>query len=141
MEFFQLLLLLQVVRDKAVIKPAPGKRDCKCKMRLETKQLGPGMFQQFQKQASCCSSSWSDDEQAINNNIFRLLAGLRKVRECQAGTRERDIDSACRAWNGGWSGVAYCEGGCGLVYVFLTLLPHRLLPAAHLVLRGGRADS
>jgi len=41
---------LKVVRDKAVIKPAPGKRDCKCKMKLETKQLGPGMFQQFQKQ-------------------------------------------------------------------------------------------
>ena len=42
----------QVTRDKAVIKPAKGTRDCKCKVKLETKQLGPGMFQQFQKQAS-----------------------------------------------------------------------------------------
>lgn len=40
----------QVTRDKAVIKPAPGTRQCKCKMKLVTKQLGPGMFQQFQQQ-------------------------------------------------------------------------------------------
>ena len=54
----------QVTRDKAVIKPAKGTRDCKCKVKLETKQLGPGMFQQFQRQASAgCggggrASSW-----------------------------------------------------------------------------------
>lgn len=41
---------LKVTRDKAVIKPAPGTRQCKCKMKLVTKQLGPGMFQQFQQQ-------------------------------------------------------------------------------------------
>ena len=42
----------KVLRDKAVIKPASGTRDCKCKMKLESRQLGPGMFQQFQRQAS-----------------------------------------------------------------------------------------
>ena len=43
---------IKVLRDKAVIKPASGTRDCKCKMKLESRQLGPGMFQQFQRQAS-----------------------------------------------------------------------------------------
>lgn len=37
----------RVTRDKNVIKPAPGKRQCNCKNKVVTKQLGPGMFQQF----------------------------------------------------------------------------------------------
>ena len=39
-----------MVRDKAVIKPAPGKRKCKCKSKLVTRQMGPGMFQQYTQQ-------------------------------------------------------------------------------------------
>ncbi len=31
---------IKVTRDKAVIKPASGKRQCKCKMVMKTKQLG-----------------------------------------------------------------------------------------------------
>lgn len=41
---------IQVIRDKAVIKPDKGKRQCKCKTVMKTRQLGPGMFQQFQEQ-------------------------------------------------------------------------------------------
>ena len=41
---------LKVVRDKAVIKTAPGTRQCKCKMQMVTKQLGPGVFQQYHQQ-------------------------------------------------------------------------------------------
>lgn len=41
---------VQVTRDKSVIKPAPGTRECKCKQQLVTRQLGPGMFQQYHKQ-------------------------------------------------------------------------------------------
>lgn len=48
----------QVTRDKAVIKPAPGTRQCKCKMKLVTKQLGPGMFQQFQQQVGWPASQF-----------------------------------------------------------------------------------
>ena len=33
-----------------MIKPAKGKRQCNCKMKMVTKQIGPGMFQQFQTQ-------------------------------------------------------------------------------------------
>lgn len=42
--------MMQVTRDKNVIKPAKGKRQCNCKNKMVTKQLGPGMFQQFQTQ-------------------------------------------------------------------------------------------
>ena len=38
---------LQVTRDKHVIKPARGKRQCKCKNKVVTRQIGPGMYQQF----------------------------------------------------------------------------------------------
>ncbi|KAG1680159.1 hypothetical protein FOA52_000272 [Chlamydomonas sp. UWO 241] len=41
---------MRITRVKSVIKPAPGTRDCKCRMKLVTKQLGPGMYQQFQQQ-------------------------------------------------------------------------------------------
>ena len=41
---------MQVTRDRNVIKPAKGKRQCNCKMKMVTKQIGPGMFQQFQTQ-------------------------------------------------------------------------------------------
>ncbi len=41
----------QVVRDKNVVKPARGTRQCNCKNKMVTRQLGPGMFQQYQTQA------------------------------------------------------------------------------------------
>ncbi len=37
----------RVVRDKNVIKPASGKRQCNCRNKVVTQQLGPGMFQQY----------------------------------------------------------------------------------------------
>lgn len=40
----------KVTRDKNVLKPAKGTRKCNCKNKMQTKQIGPGMFQQFQTQ-------------------------------------------------------------------------------------------
>ena len=40
-----------MVRDKNVVKPARGTRQCNCKNKMVTRQLGPGMFQQYQTQA------------------------------------------------------------------------------------------
>ena len=37
---------VRVTRDKHVLKPAPGKRECNCKQKMITRQIGPGMFQQ-----------------------------------------------------------------------------------------------
>mmetsp|Transcript_27989 Transcript_27989/g.68865 ORF Transcript_27989/g.68865 Transcript_27989/m.68865 type:complete len:352 (-) Transcript_27989:114-1169(-) len=41
---------LKVGRDKDIIKPAKGKRKCNCKQKMVTRQLGPGMFQQYAKE-------------------------------------------------------------------------------------------
>ncbi|KAH7365566.1 hypothetical protein KP509_18G035300 [Ceratopteris richardii] len=41
---------MKIWREKNVLKPAPGKRDCNCKNEVFHKQIGPGMFQQFTKQ-------------------------------------------------------------------------------------------
>ncbi|KAK9824319.1 hypothetical protein WJX72_009416 [[Myrmecia] bisecta] len=40
----------KVVRDKNVLKPGKGKRRCKCKNKMTTRQIGPGMFQQYTTQ-------------------------------------------------------------------------------------------
>lgn len=41
---------LKVWREKNVIKPAPGKRDCNCRTEVYHRQIGPGMFQQMSEQ-------------------------------------------------------------------------------------------
>ena len=38
------------MRDKNVVKPAPGTRKCNCKQKVVTHQIGPGMFQQYTQQ-------------------------------------------------------------------------------------------
>eukprot|EP00246_Nothoceros_aenigmaticus_P008353 TRINITY_DN22978_c0_g1_i1.p1 TRINITY_DN22978_c0_g1~~TRINITY_DN22978_c0_g1_i1.p1 ORF type:complete len:354 (-),score=79.88 TRINITY_DN22978_c0_g1_i1:265-1326(-) len=37
----------RVWREKNVVKPAPGKRQCNCKNQVFHRQIGPGMFQQY----------------------------------------------------------------------------------------------
>lgn len=41
---------LRITRDKNIIKPAKGTRKCNCKQKMVTKQIGPGMYQQFAQQ-------------------------------------------------------------------------------------------
>lgn len=41
---------LKVWREKNVIKPAPGKRQCNCRNEVYHRQIGPGMFQQMTEQ-------------------------------------------------------------------------------------------
>jgi hypothetical protein len=45
-----LALIAKVVRDKNVVKPAKGTRQCNCRNKMVTRQLGPGMFQQYTTQ-------------------------------------------------------------------------------------------
>lgn len=40
----------QLVRDKMVVRPAPGTRKCNCKNKVVTQQIGPGMYQQYTTQ-------------------------------------------------------------------------------------------
>lgn len=41
---------MKIWREKNVLKPAPGKRNCNCRNEVFHKQIGPGMFQQFSQQ-------------------------------------------------------------------------------------------
>uniref|UniRef100_A0A0D6R3E3 DnaJ protein ERDJ3B n=1 Tax=Araucaria cunninghamii TaxID=56994 RepID=A0A0D6R3E3_ARACU len=41
---------LKVWREKNIMKPAPGKRQCNCRNEVYHKQIGPGMFQQITQQ-------------------------------------------------------------------------------------------
>jgi DnaJ family protein B protein 11 len=53
-----------ILRRKGTVKTAPGTRECRCKTRMKTKQMGPGMFQQFPKQeCERCSNAHITPEQ------------------------------------------------------------------------------
>lgn len=62
---------LQVTRDRNVIKPAKGKRQCNCKMKMVTKQIGPGMFQQFQTQEceQCDNVKYARETVTLDVNV------------------------------------------------------------------------
>lgn len=38
---------VRVARDKVTLAPTPGKRKCNCRQRVVTRQIGPGMYQQY----------------------------------------------------------------------------------------------
>lgn len=68
-----LCLMSQVTRDRNVIKPAKGKRQCNCKMKMVTKQLGPGMFQQFQTQEceQCSNVKYARESETLEVTLER----------------------------------------------------------------------
>lgn len=39
-----------MIREKAILVETSGTRDCKCRNEITTRQIGAGMFQQFQRQ-------------------------------------------------------------------------------------------
>ena len=66
---------IRVLRDKNVIKPATGKRKCNCKNKLVTKQVGPGMYQQFQQQEceECPNVKYAREENEITVEVRASL--------------------------------------------------------------------
>lgn len=63
--------ILQVMRDKPVAKPAPGKRKCNCRNKVVTRQLGPGMFQQFTQQEcqECPNVAFEREAEALSVSV------------------------------------------------------------------------
>lgn len=41
---------IEIIRQKAIAKPASGVRKCNCRMEMRTTQVGPGRFQMSQEQ-------------------------------------------------------------------------------------------
>jgi len=62
---------LKVVRDKNVIKPASGTRECKCRQKMVTRQLGPGMFQQYTTQECerCPNVQYAREEEHLTVQV------------------------------------------------------------------------
>lgn len=58
----------KVVRDKNVIKPASGKRQCNCRNQVVTHQLGPGIFQQFTQRVceECPNVKYARETDVLN---------------------------------------------------------------------------
>ena len=67
-----------------MIKPAKGKRQCNCKNKMVTKQLGPGMFQQFQTQ---------ECEQCSNVKFARESETLQVTVE--PGMKDNEVPLCC----------------------------------------------
>eukprot|EP00898_Chlorokybus_atmophyticus_P001543 jgi/Chlat1/238/Chrsp1S03046 len=71
----------QVHREKNVIKPAKGTRQCNCKNKMVTKQIGPGMFQQFQQQVcqECPNVKYEPEGQSLTVEVDRGMSDGQEV--------------------------------------------------------------
>ena len=74
--------VLQVKRDKNVVKPGKGKRQCNCKNKVVTRQLGPGMFQQYTTQECETCQAVKLEREAITLSM-----------NVDPGMRERQVPS------------------------------------------------
>ncbi|EFN52402.1 hypothetical protein CHLNCDRAFT_138873 [Chlorella variabilis] len=61
----------KVVRDKNVVKPAPGTRKCNCKQKVVTQQIGPGMYQQYHKQVceDCPNVKYERESESLTVSV------------------------------------------------------------------------
>ncbi len=59
------------MRDKAVLKTTSGTRKCNCKTKVMTRQLGPGMFQQYQTQecGTCPAVKLEREQESITVHV------------------------------------------------------------------------
>lgn len=85
---------VEVDRDVAVLREAPGTRQCKCKMRMVTKQLGPGMFQQYQQQVcdQCPNLKWMINRERIQVTVEPGAVEGEEIRMFEEGEHMIDGD-------------------------------------------------
>ena len=85
----------QVLRDKPVARPAKGTRKCNCRNKVVTRQLGPGMFQQFQQQEcqECPNVAYARETEALNVAVEPGMSD-RQARPCSLECRSQD-QGAC----------------------------------------------
>ncbi|KAF8787195.1 DnaJ shv like protein [Argiope bruennichi] len=62
---------VEVVRNKPVIRPAKGTRQCNCRQEMVTRQLGPGRFQMTQQTVcdECPNVKFVDEEKLLEIEI------------------------------------------------------------------------
>eukprot|EP00475_Leptophrys_vorax_P014081 TRINITY_DN20469_c0_g1_i1.p1 TRINITY_DN20469_c0_g1~~TRINITY_DN20469_c0_g1_i1.p1 ORF type:complete len:365 (-),score=23.73 TRINITY_DN20469_c0_g1_i1:192-1286(-) len=84
----------QVWRDKSVVKAAPGKRKCNCKARMVTRQIGPGMFQQFTQQEcqECPNVKYEREGVAIDVDVEKGMRDGQEITFYEEGEPVMDGD-------------------------------------------------
>eukprot|EP00210_Caulerpa_lentillifera_P000645 g623.t1 len=62
---------IEVIREKAILVETSGTRDCKCRNEITTRQIGAGMFQQFQRQVceKCPNVKYDHEDDIITVHI------------------------------------------------------------------------
>lgn len=78
---------ISTVRDKPVLRPAAGTRQCKCKQKLITRQLGPGMFQQFTQNIceQCPAVKLEREKENINVHVEPGMVEGQEIRFFEEG--------------------------------------------------------
>jgi DnaJ family protein B protein 11 len=78
---------ITTVRDKPVLRPASGTRRCKCKQKLITRQLGPGMFQQFTQNVceECPAVKLEREKETINVHVEPGMVEGQEIRFFEEG--------------------------------------------------------
>ncbi|CAI5497048.1 unnamed protein product [Closterium sp. Naga37s-1] len=84
----------QVWRDKNVVRSAPGKRKCNCKARMVTRQIAPGMFQQFTQQEcqECPNVKYEREGMPIDVDIEKGMKDGQEITFYEEGEPVMDGD-------------------------------------------------
>ncbi|CAM0957657.1 unnamed protein product [Alopecurus aequalis] len=72
---------LKVWREKNIIKPAPGKRQCNCRNEVYHRQIGPGMYQQMTEQVcdQCANVKYVRDGDFLTVDIEKGMQDGQEV--------------------------------------------------------------
>jgi len=107
-----------VLRDKPVARPAKGTRKCNCRSKVVTRQLGPGMFQQFQQQEcqECANVAYARETEALSVAVEPGMTDRQARRRPGARPGPRAFHSphraaACSAERTGAHGDAFIKAG------------------------------
>ena len=81
------VLSSQLVRDKGIIQPAAGTRKCNCQNRMTTRQIGPGMYQQFATQVceDCPNVKIVREKEEIEVHIEPGMASYHEINFFEQG--------------------------------------------------------
>lgn len=90
----------QITRDKNVIKPAKGKRQCNCRNKVVTRQLGPGMIQRFATQEceECQALAYVRESETLSVSV-------------EAGTPDGHVSPPVQLTSRSW-GISTCQAMC-----------------------------
>ncbi|KAM0897336.1 hypothetical protein ACQ4PT_022623 [Festuca glaucescens] len=83
---------LKIWREKNIIKPAPGKRQCNCRNEVYHRQIGPGMYQQMTEQVcdQCANVKYVRDGDFLTVDIEKGMQDGQEVSFFEEGEPKID---------------------------------------------------